>query len=131
MTNGEWKFLYVLCGGNASVVVFSKDDLGNYSFLHTVSNTSDDVSGLSGVTDMAFTSDGSLVFVASEFDNAIVTFQRNQLGELKFHSILKSNEKENNELIGASSVFVTPDDNYLLVTSGEGDSLIVYRINDE
>lgn len=36
--------------------------------------------------------------------------------------------KKEGELNGAASAYITPDDKHLVVTTGKGDSLIVYRL---
>lgn len=115
------QFLYVACDG--AVVVFRKVD-GEYTFFQTVSNDDEGISGLSGAVGITLTPDNKYVFVASEKDGALVVFSQESSGILQFVSIIQEPEIE-----GASSVIVSPDGEYLLLTAGdEGNSLSLYEI---
>ena len=70
------------------------------------------------------------MYVASESDNAVVSLQRLNDGKLKIISVMKSEGvKKADELNGAASVYVSPDGKHLLVTTGKGDTLIVYSLH--
>jgi hypothetical protein len=58
-----------------------------------------------------------------------VTLAKRNDGTLKIISVFKSEGiTKANELNGAASVYVSPDGQHLLVTTGKGDSLIVYSL---
>jgi len=122
------KYLHVLCAGNASIVVFKRSQQGIYNHIQSISNSNAGVSGLAGVTDMAFTSDGNHAFVVSEKENAIVLFRVSEDGRLQLEQVFKNDGSRNVELRGSSSVFVSLKNRHLVVTSAIGDSLVVYRL---
>ncbi|MFT5294766.1 MAG: 6-phosphogluconolactonase (cycloisomerase 2 family) [Colwellia sp.] len=122
-------YLYVACGGGNSIIVFARNDQNRYSYIQSISN-SDDVFGLGGAGYVTTSPDGTRVYVASESDNAVVTLAKLSDGSLKIISVLKSEGvKKTDELNGAASVYVSPDGKHLLVTTGKGDTLIVYSIH--
>ncbi|WP_019026207.1 lactonase family protein [Colwellia piezophila] len=125
----DGNYLYVACGGGNAIIVFARNDQGRYSYIQSISN-SDDVNGLGGAGYVTTSPDGQRVFVASEVDNAVVTLARLNDGRLKILSVVKSEGiKKADELNGAASVYVSPNGKYLLVTTGKGDSLIVYSLH--
>jgi len=126
----DGKYLYSACGGGNAIVVFAKNDQDKYSYIQSISNSDENVSGLGGAGYITTSPNGSRVFVASESDNAVVTLARLDDGTLKILSVLKSEGiKKANERNGAASVYVSPDGKHLLVTTGKGDSLIVYSLH--
>jgi DNA-binding beta-propeller fold protein YncE len=126
----DGNYLYVACGGENSIIVFAKNEQGKYSYLQSINNTDNDIIGLAGAASVTTSPDGAHVFVASESDNAIVTLAKLKNGQLKIISVVKSEGiKKAGELTGAASVYVSPDGKHLLVTTGKGDSLIVYSLN--
>jgi 6-phosphogluconolactonase (cycloisomerase 2 family) len=125
----DCNYLYAACGGGNAIVVFARNEQGRYAHIQSISN-SDDVSGLGGAGYVTTSPDGSRVFVASESDNAVVTLAKLNDGTLKILSVLKSEGiKKADERNGAASVYVSPDGKHLLVTTGKGDTLIVYSLN--
>jgi len=125
----DGNYLYAACGGGNAIVVFARNEQGRYAHIQSISN-SDDVSGLGGAGYVTTSPDGSRVFVASESDNAVVTLAKLNDGTLKILSVLKSEGiKKADERNGAASVYVSPDGKHLLVTTGKGNTLIVYSLN--
>ncbi len=123
-------YLYAACGGGNAIVVFTRNEQGRYSYIQSISNSDDDVSGFGGAGYVTTSPDGKRVFVASESDNAVVTLAKLNDGTLKVFSVLKSEGiKKADELNGAASIYVTPDGKHLLVTTGKGDTLIVYSLH--
>ncbi|NQZ07127.1 MAG: beta-propeller fold lactonase family protein, partial [Algicola sp.] len=123
-------YLYAACGGSNAIVVFARDAQGRYSYIQSISNADDDVSGLGGAGYVTTSPDGKRVFVASESDNAVVTLTKLNNGRLKILSVLNSEGiKKADERNGAASVYVSPDSKHLLVTTGKGDTLIVYSLH--
>ncbi|MCJ8321235.1 MAG: lactonase family protein [Colwellia sp.] len=126
----DGQYLYSACGGGNAVVVFARNEQGRYSYIQSISNSDDDVSGFGGAGSVTTSPDGSRVFVASESDNAVVSLAKLNDGTLKVLSVFKSEGiKKPDERNGAASVYVTPDGKHLLVTTGKGDSLIVYSLH--
>jgi len=128
-TSPDGKYLYAACGEGNAIIVFARNDQGRYSYIQSISN-SDDTSGLGGAGYVTTSPDGTHVFVASESDNVVVTLAKLNDGKLKIISTLKSEGiKKDDERNGAASVYVSPDGKHLLVTTGKGDSLIVYKLH--
>jgi len=128
----DGNYLYAACGEGNAVVVFARNGQGRYSYIQSISNSDDDddVSGFGGAGSITTSPDGTRVFVASESDNALVILEKLNGGTLKIISVLKSEGiKKIDERNGAASVYVSPDGKHLLVTTGKGDTLIVYSIH--
>jgi len=126
----DGNYLYVACGGGNAVVVFARNTQGRYSYIQSLSNANDNVSAFGGAGAVTVSPDGKRIFVASETDNAVVSLKKLNDGTLKILSVLQSEgRKKVNERNGAASVNVSPDGKYLLVTTGKGDTLIVYSIH--
>jgi len=126
----DGNYLYVACGGGNAVVVFARNTQGRYSYIQSLSNANDNVSAFGGAGAVTVSPDGKRIFVASETDNAVVSLKKLNDGTLKILSVLQSEgRKKGNERNGAASVNVSPDGKYLLVTTGKGDTLIVYSIH--
>ena len=125
----DGNYLYAACGGGNAIAVFARKDEGRYSYIQSISNSDDDVRGLGGAGYVTTSPDGARVFVASESDNAVVTLAKQNDGTLKILSVVKSEGiSKVDERNGAASVYVSPDGKYLLVTTGKGDTLIVYSL---
>jgi len=128
-TSPDGEYLYVACGKGNSLIVFAKDNQGTYSYIQSISNSDDGMESLGGAGYVITSADGRQIYVASESSNAIVTLLKLSDGKLKVHSIVKSEgTKQAGELNGPASVLVTPNGEHLVVTTGKGDSLIVYRL---
>jgi|GEM_PF-2644878 len=126
----DGNYLYAASGGANAVVVFARNSKGIYAYFQSISN-SDDISGLGGAGYVTTSPEGDRVFVASETDNAVVTLARLNDGTLNILSVLKSEGiKKDGQRNGAASVYVSPDGKHLLVTTGKGDTLIVYSLNE-
>lgn len=140
-TDNSW--LYVACAGTGSVMAFAREDTGQYQHVQTLTQSVDlgaDSSSefgsglaLAGAGSLALTSDGNHLFVTAEADGALNYFIRESNGHLVFkHSLQASDSSEeqgkHGELTGASSVLISLNDDFVILTSGEGDALIIYRI---
>jgi len=123
-------YLYAACGGSNAIIVFARNSQGQYSYIQSISNSDNKVSGLGSAGYVTTSPDGTRVYVASESDNAVVSLQRLNDGKLKIISVMKSEGiKKADALNGAASVYVSPDGKHLLVTTGKGDTLIVYSLH--
>lgn len=125
----QGNYLYVACGAGNALVVFAKDKQGRYSYIQSISNSDDDVSGFGGAGYVTTSPNGKRVYVASESDKTVVSLAKLDDGTLKVLSVITSEGiKKADELTGAASVNVSADGKYLVVTTGKGDSLIVYSL---
>jgi 6-phosphogluconolactonase (cycloisomerase 2 family) len=127
----DGRYLYVVCGGSNAIIVLAINSQGRYTYIQSISNSDDNVSGLGGAGNVTTSLDGKRVFVASESDNAVVTLEKLNDGKLKIISVVKSEGIQKvGELNGAASVYVSPEGKHLLVTTGKGDTLIVYSLHE-
>ena len=74
------------------------------------------------------TPDGTLLLVTSADDNSLALFNVASDFQLTFNRIFINNSTIDG-LNGAASVYVSPDGKYLVVTTGKGDTLIVYSLH--
>ncbi|PAJ74068.1 hypothetical protein CJF42_12615 [Pseudoalteromonas sp. NBT06-2] len=118
-------YLYIACA-NGSIVIFTQNPKGKYSFLQSITDVGESV--LAGAGNITISPDDKTIFVASESDNAISIFSKNNDGTLKYESAITSKKVHINTLLGASSVNVSPDGKYLLVTAGKGNSLSIFNL---
>ncbi|NQZ83038.1 MAG: beta-propeller fold lactonase family protein [Colwellia sp.] len=125
----DGKYLYVACGKGNALIVFAKNGQGKYSYIQSIGNSDDVIDSLGGAGHVTTSPDGMQIYIAAESSNAVVTFIKLSDGKLKIHSIVKSEgTKQTDELNGPASVYVTPNGEHLVVTTGKGDSLIVYSL---
>lgn len=120
------KFLYVACSGSNSLVVFHKQNTGEYAFLQAMNNSDIGGSGLEGAGSLAISSDGSKVYAAGESGVGLYLFSAGVDGRLSFKNKLLS--VHDNELKKISSITLTSDNQHLLVATGKGNSLFVFKI---
>jgi len=120
------KFLYVACAGSNSLVVFYKLDTGQYAFLQAINNSDVGGSGLEGASSLAISSDGSKVYAAGESGVGLYLFSTGVDGRLKYKNKLLS--VHDNELKRISSITLTDDNKHLLVATGKGNSLFVFKV---
>jgi DNA-binding beta-propeller fold protein YncE len=95
-----------------------------------------DGTGLSGASDIAVSSDGASVYVASAWSNAVAVFARHNasgaLTQLPGTSACVSNDGssgcvDGNALAGPTGVAVSPDRTHVFVTSSGSGSLSVFH----
>lgn len=122
--NGE--YLYVACASGA-IVVFNQDHQGKLSYLESIK--SEQITGLDGAGSVLMSNDDRLLYVVAENDNALSIFYRNVDGTLTLKDTINNLDFNENNLLGASSVTLSTDGQYLIVTAGKGDSLNVFEVN--
>ena len=122
--NGE--YLYVACASGA-IVVFNQDQQGKLSYLESIK--SEQITGLDGAGSVLMSHDDRLLYVVAENDNALSIFSRNVDGTLTLKDTINNLDFNENNLLGASSVTLSTDGQYLIVTAGKGDSLNVFEVN--
>lgn len=122
----EGKFLYVACSGSNAIVVFEKKETGKYAFVQTVNNSEMGGSGLEGASSLAISADGSKIYAAGEAGHGLYLFSAGIDGRLSFKNKLLS--VRDNELKKISSITLTSDNQHLLVATGKGNSLFVFKI---
>jgi 6-phosphogluconolactonase (cycloisomerase 2 family) len=94
------------------------------------------IDGLDDVEGVAVSPDGKHVYVVSQTDSAIVTFQRDATsGKLTFMESLFDGGVDGigttvDGLLGANSVAISPDGKHVYVTSGHDNSVAAFARND-
>jgi 6-phosphogluconolactonase (cycloisomerase 2 family) len=121
----DGKHVYVTGTIDDAVVVFSRDGTtGALAYVEMEQNGVGDVFNLGGATSVAVSPDGKHVYVASEYDNALVIFNRDSSsGALSYVGARRDGSGDVNGLDTASSVAVSPDGNHVYAT-GPGDNAV-------
>ena len=120
------KFLYIACAGSHSLVVFDKTKTGKFSFLQAINNSDIGGSGLEGASSLAISSDGSTLYAAGEAGSGLYQFNVGVDGRLSYKNKLL--RVQDNELKGISSFTLTDDNQHLLVATGKGNALLVFKV---
>lgn len=89
------------------------------------------VDGLDTPVDVTISPDGGQVYVASQGDNAVALFQRDQTnkGRLGYVGRYKDGTDQIDGLAGATGLALTPDGGYLFATGGNDNALAVFERN--
>ncbi len=129
--SADGNHLYTAAFADAAVVVFSRDSsTGALTFVEVHKDTDDGVDGLMGATSVTVSPDGSHVYVAGMTDHAVAVFSRNaDTGRLTFVESHKEGVDGVDGLMGAFSVTVSPDGNYVYATAYHSDALAMFSRN--
>lgn len=118
--------LYLACSGNASIMVLSREENGDYAQVQSILN--DEIgNGLEGASSLALTNDGSRLFAAGEQAFGMLIFDVKTNGRLSMSSRLSNSDKKFKDLTSISSINLTEDNQYLLITAAKSDSLWVFK----
>jgi len=111
-------YIYVSSFSSASINIFKRDtETGAASFVASVTNGDNGVSGLSGAVALQATTQA--LYVASAGDNALVRFTRNADGTLTFA------EKYDN-LLGINQLAVSPNGLWLATANSNADTVSLF-----
>lgn len=130
-------FLYIGLYESNAIMVLQKDQTGYFKLLQVIKPSNSELEtasnfNLAGTSSIAITNDGKTVLTGAEKAHRINLFSRSASGRLAFKSQITNAEVSNgqikNALQGISSLNISADQHHLLVTSGEGDSLMVFTI---
>jgi 6-phosphogluconolactonase (cycloisomerase 2 family) len=119
MVSPDGKHVYATSAADDAVVVFIRDVItGRLTFLEMHKDGVGGVDGLDRAERAAISPDGAYVYVAGQWDNALVAFSRNvTTGELTFVKVYWDGVDGVDGLDGASSVTVSPDGEHVYATS--------------
>jgi len=124
----DGRHIYVAGHDDDAVVAFERQ-LG-CSWLEHVATYTDTlpINGLDGARALAFSPDGSLLYVASDVDDAVAIFDRNAgAGALTFRQAVFDGDGSVDGLDGAYSVAASPDGLNFYVTGYTDDAVAVFR----
>ncbi|HUT13356.1 MAG TPA: beta-propeller fold lactonase family protein, partial [Thermoguttaceae bacterium] len=120
--------VYVAGYLDAALAVFQRDTLsGELTFVQTLVNGQQGVDGLSGVSSVTVSPDGTHVYTAGSLSDAVAVFQRNPLsGELTFVEVFKDGQQALDGLDGALSIAISPDGAHLYIAGRNDDTVAVF-----
>ncbi len=126
----EGNHVYVISYNDGAINTYTRDASGNIMFDSSLKTDINGVSGLSGAISLTVSPEGNNVYVAGSFDHSVAVFSRNvTTGELTFVEKQINGVGSVMGLTGATNMAVSPDGNYLYVTGGDDNSLVVFQRN--
>lgn len=100
------------------------------SFDQVLKENQNPINGLAGAVHLAVSSDGRMVYVAGNSDDAIAVFSVDSLSNtLRFIEAKKDNLGGVDGLNGAHSLAISPDGKYLYATGDTDDAVVTFSRN--
>jgi 6-phosphogluconolactonase (cycloisomerase 2 family) len=111
-----------------AVAIFSRDaGTGRLSYVGVVKDSDPGVDGLNGAYWVAFGPDGSHVYVAGYYDDAVTLFNRNGgTGALSHVETVRDGDPGIDGLNGASAVALSPDGAHVYVAGRNDDAVAIF-----
>ena len=125
-TNGM--YLYVACSGSNSLAIFKKDQNGYFVFFQAISNEDIGGKGLTGASSLAISKDGNYLYAAGEADTGLLMFKVADDGQLSFIRQIVNESHPVAKMDAISSIKVSTNGKYLLLTSAKHDALFVFKV---
>ncbi len=125
--------VYVAGWLDDAVLVFARNPTsGQLTFVQTLANGVGSVDGIAGASSVTVSPDGSNVYVAGEFDDAVAVFARNaQTGALTWTGLQQNGIGGVTGLAGAASVAVSADGASLYVAADFDDAVAAFGRNPQ
>jgi len=117
-------YLYVASAGSDSIIVFKRSKDG-FSCLQSIT-PSEVSSGLKGVGSLAISKNGKYLFAGGENDIGLLVFKIVNSGALEFEQHFTA---ENDKVRSISSINLSSDGKYLVVTSSKDDEVHILKLN--
>jgi 6-phosphogluconolactonase (cycloisomerase 2 family) len=113
------------------LVVFRRDaSTGRLTYLQSVLNGVNGVTGLTNALSVAVSSDSLFVYVAGGDDNSVVVFKRDDsTGLLSMVSSVKENQSGVTGIREPRSLYMSPDGKHLYVAGRDDDAVAVFSRN--
>ncbi len=121
--------VYAAGSWEEALAVFSRNAAtGELSFVEVVRDGVDGVDGLSGVGSVTVSPDGSHVYAAGSWEEALAVFSRNAAtGELSFVEVIRDGVGGVDGLSGVTSVTVSPDGSHVYAAGLDDNALAVFN----
>ena len=124
----DGRHLYAAGVSDHALTVFSRDELsGKLNFIALEQDGLNGVDGLLGAVSVIVSPDGRHVYVASQFDNAVVAFSRDETtGQLNFIELKKDGADEVDGLLGTRSITISPDGRHVYAAGSDDNAAAVF-----
>ncbi len=121
------KFVYVSGYTDGSLTVFNRNlSSGLLSFAQAITRTIAGVNVLGGAARISVSPDGAHVYVTAAADDTLAVFKRTSSGRLSLVASYKDGVGGMNYLNGPQDVTVSPDANFVYVTSNADSAINVF-----
>ena len=126
MISDDQQHLYVAAADDKALSWFSREPLtGELTYQNTLLDNTVRSDGLDGVFSIAQSSDGKFLYLAASFDDSLTVYARGEdSGNLSLVEILQDNIDGIDGLDGAYQVIVSPNDEFVYVSSLADHSLL-------
>lgn len=111
--------VYVTGFFDDALVVFDRNTDGTITFKQKFSKNIN-TTGLDGAFGVSLNSSNTLVYVTGNTNGTLTVFKRNQDGSLEYSGIVKNNVDGVFGLDEARSIVVSPDEQFLFITTSKG-----------
>jgi len=120
--------VFVASRHDDAVAIFSRHgSTGELSYVGMVQDGVGDVDGLNGARAVIVSPDGGHVFVASQYDDAMAVFSRDEsTGELTFVEAHKDTDAGVDGLNTADGIAVSPDGHHVYVAGYDDNAVAVF-----
>ncbi len=124
----DGKHVYVPISSSDSIVIFSRNSGdGTLTYVDTLVDDLDEIDGLDGAIDIAFSSDGEDAYVVGSTESSVTHFTRNSsTGALTFQTKVTDDDGGVDNLSTPHRAAISPDDKHIYVTSRIEDAVTVF-----
>ncbi|BAP55802.1 Ig family protein [Thioploca ingrica] len=124
--DNQWVYVASILS-NAVAVLARNPSTGQLTLRQVLKDGQTQVDGLDGVRSVAVSADDQFVYVASGADDAVVAFARDKnTGQLTLRQVLRDGQAGVDGLVGARSITVSADDQFVYVISNGDKALAVF-----
>ena len=123
--------IYTASAGSNAITIFNRNVGGYLDFLENKVSGGAGVDGLDDPYSIAISPDGKHLYVASNDEDAVAIFSRNQTsGKINYIDMVVDGIDGVNGLFKASSVTVSPDGKNVYATGNNDDAVVVFSRDD-
>jgi 6-phosphogluconolactonase (cycloisomerase 2 family) len=128
----DGKQLYVLGGATDTIARFNRLVDGSLGYVQHYTQTNGDFVGLENPVEISISADGSRVYAVGIDDSSLVTMKREtnsaspNFGNLTFGDVVIDDSNVVTDMAGPTSVTMSPDSQYIVVTAGIDNAVVVF-----